>query len=830
MPFWSREHDKDPEDSPGDSASDDLRDTSQGDLDGDADNSSSASESESAGSERWEELGTGASGSAGEQSGGQGDEQSRDDSQSGYSASAEPFEADERAGHRPEADYDEGRAVDDPPSVPAPAGESGWRVIEDAQSSELGDAQQIPEEPPLPAEGAEGNGYTEGPSDNSGDAQAFPTTSEYERADAPYAAVSDSSVSENGGPGADRAESEVDISAAQRPSAPDDRIRDLFRRRQESADGTASDEAPTSVIEAPERIAEPELPQPDPEPVEDVEPLEQPRGRFSRLLPRRKVKEDSEIEDSVSTEPGTGRRSKPVAPELLPWEPRGNGFKFKQRLKSRQVSISVDADTVRVVVSKGQEILAWGSVLVADAPQVDEETGDPWEVRLKALLADLGARRGRVITDIPFNAPLMRHLELPKMRRRYVESVVMSEMEDTVPFSLDQVDLVWQSRSNGADHDIMAVATSSEAVDAHMSELARAGVRAKAMFPKATAWAHASGVSDGIIVNIGRTRAAFVLVSRWVPVVVYEAHFGDPDATDEQKAEQVSRAVEEVAGYAQGLDSGDRQPLHVLLTGDLADDAPLADEIRRALRREVLTMAPPLIYPQEFRPSEYATNVGLILAEQVWRKTRGKTTVYEAPALNLLPPRHQPRPIPTKQAAVFAGLLLLGAVAFSVGDRVDAVSNEQATLSGRLTELRGEERTSRLLGSRAQATEAQIGAAIALTESLEADLSAFDGELDTSLERLDVLSRGAMPAGVKVAGFGAQEDGYGFGGTAPAVEDAIQYMKNLRESGLYGTAQLHQVSIADDREASVVLEDGEVANSVSFQASAQFVEAESEEE
>ena len=830
MPFWSREQDRDPEDSRGDSASNDPRITSEGDLDGDADNTSSTSESESTGSERWEEPGIDPSEGAGEQSDAPGGEQYRDDSPTEYSSS-EPFEAEERAAHRPEADYDEGHDVDDPPSVPEPSGESGWRVMEDAQPSELGGAKQLPGGPPLAAEGAEGNGYTGGPSYASGDAQAHPPPSEYERAEAPNAAVPDSSISENGGPGSDRTEPEVDIPAAQRPSAPDDRIRDLFRRRQESADGTASDEAPTSVIDAPADIPEPELAEPDPESVGDVEPVEQPRGRFSRLLPRRKVREDPEIEDPVSTESRTARRSKPVEPELLPWEPRGGAFKFKQRLKSRQVSISVDADTVRVVVSKGREILAWGSVLVEDAPPVGEDPGDPWEVRLKVLLADLGARRGRVITDIPFNAPLMRHLELPKMRRRYVESVVMSEMEDTVPFTLDQVDLVWQSRSNGADHDILAVATSSEAVDAHMGELARAGVRAKAMFPKATAWAHASGVSDGIIVNIGRTRAAFVLVSRWVPVVVYEAHFGDSDATDAQKAEQISRAVEEVAGYAQGLDSGDgSQPLHVLLTGDLADDAPLADEIRRALRREVFTMAPPLIYPREFRPSEYATNVGLILAERVWRKTRGRTTVYEAPALNLLPPRHQPRPLPTKRAAVFAGLLLLGAVAFSVGDRVAAVSNEQATLSERLTELRGEERTSRLLSSRAQATEAQIGAAVALTDSLEAHLSGFDGELDTTLERLDLLTRGAMPAGVKVAGFGQQSNGYGFGGTSPAVEDAIQYMKNLRQSDLFDIALLHQVSIADYREASVLLEDGEVANPVSFQATAKFVEAESDDE
>ncbi len=99
--------------------------------------------------------------------------------------------------------------------------------------------------------------------------------------------------------------------------------------------------------------------------------------------------ESTEVEEPVSTESRTARRSKPVELKLLPWEPRGDAFKLKQKLKSRQVSISVDSDTVRVVVSKGQEILAWGSVLVEDTAPVGEEPGDSWEVRLKALLADL---------------------------------------------------------------------------------------------------------------------------------------------------------------------------------------------------------------------------------------------------------------------------------------------------------------------------------------------------------------------------------------------------------------------------------------------------------
>ena len=542
--------------------------------------------------------------------------------------------------------------------------------------------------------------------------------------------------------------------------------------------------APISDRAEPVRDAQPESSRQAAHAATDVLPPEESKGRLPRFRRRRAKGEKPEVGGSASAPPRIGRKTKLVAPELLPWEPRGAAYKFKQLFKGRRVTISLETDATRVVLSKGREIIAWGSVQVEKPAPVGDEPGEKPAERLKALLADLGAGRGRVITDLPLNAALTRHMQLPKMRGRYIEQVVLSELEETTPFALDEMDLTWQARNNGTDHDILAVATSRETVDSHVRAMAEASVRARAVFSKATALAHAAGVSDAIVANIGASKAEVVLISGWVPQAVYEEqHVGDVGSTDKEKAEHIVRAVEEVASYAQSLDTTDSaHDLPVLLTGEMPDDGPLAREIRQALHREIITMAPPLVYPEHFPPGEYATNVGLILAEEVWRRTRGKTTPYEAPALNLLPERHLPKRLPAKQAAVFTGMLLLGAVAFQVSDRVDAVSAEQATLSDRLSQLNRQERARRLSSGTAQATESQIRAAAGLTASLESHLSNFNDELDAKIERLDVLTRTAMPPGVSVSSFGRGGDGYSFGGSAPTVEAAIQYMKNLRES------------------------------------------------
>ncbi len=720
------------------------------------------------------------------------------------------------------------------PSTPEATPETVPEATGGSQIQDPGDAAQTWDGgADLAAGPAAGEGLPPSP----GHAGELPASgSESEPATTHYAPVTDSSLGTNGDSVADQMEpasdapSIEDLPVAPRaPGAPDDRIRELFRQRQAAANSSATPGATISATAEPVRNAQPESPRQTAQAGADVLPLEESKGRLPRFLRRRAKGEKSEAEGSVSASPRIGRKTKPVAPELLPWDPRGKAFRFKQLFKGRRVTISLDADAMRVVVSKGREIIAWGSVQVENPALVGDEPAEKPSERLKALLADLGAGRSRVITDLPLNATLTRHMQLPKMRRRYIEQVVLSELQETTPFALDEMDLTWQARNNGTDHDILAVATSRGTIDNHVRAMAEAGVRARAVFSKATALAHAAGVSDAIVANIGASKSEFVLISGWVPQAVYEERMvGGAGSTFKEKAEHIVRAVEEVASYAQGLDTTDAaHDLPVLLTGETPDDGPLAREIRQTLRREIIAMTPPLVYPEHFPPGEYAANVGLILAEEIWGRTRGKTTPYEAPALSLLPARHLPRPLPAKQAAVFIGMLLLGAVALQVSDRVDAVSAEQATLSDRLSELKRQERGQRLLSGTAQATESQIRAAAGLTQNLEAHLSNFNDELDVTLERLDLLTRTAIPPDVSVASFGDQGNGYGFGGSAPTVEAAIQYMKNLRESGLFGSAMLHQVTISDVSDVELG-PDEELTTPIAFQASVKLPTGESE--
>ena len=111
----------------------------------------------------------------------------------------------------------------------------------------------------------------------------------------------------------------------------------------------------------------------------------------------------------------------------------------------------------------------------------------------------------------------------------------------------------------------------------------------------------------------------------------------------------------------------------MILTGEnSAESNPVVQNLRQNLDWEVRAFTPPIKCPEGFPVEQYATNVGLLLADRVQPEKVDKDRDQQAPALDLLPKRHQPIPLPTFQTAVFVTLLLLALHPFNLTDFVQA--------------------------------------------------------------------------------------------------------------------------------------------------------------
>lgn len=511
------------------------------------------------------------------------------------------------------------------------------------------------------------------------------------------------------------------------------------------------------------------------------------------------------LEESGEAPPAEPHRASPRA---LPqkggaWSLQRLGHGISQSLRRCTTTLSVENGVVRVVVVKGREVLAWGTVNLEEEREGEEESiaqdQDERDAdRLQALLKELHVRRGRLVTDLPLYTPLMRRLQLPKIRRGYLEQVVLSEVTETIPFSQDEVDITWQYRRNGTDQEVFAIAVPKKTVDDHVRLLKKANIRPAAAYSKAMALAFTAGVPDAIVAHLGPSQATIFLVRGKAPLVVHQVELPEGDTGPQEQAEAVARAVELVDSYYQPFDSKDEgQPLPVVLSGQLTRRAPLVEALQHLLEREVLPFASPFVYPDHFPPSEYAANLGLALADRARTKARGKLPKQKAPSVNLLSERHLPQPLPIRPVAAFVALLLFAIVAFNTTAPVDAVVSTTAELSTRLATLQRQERLHQLSLSHARTIEKRTQAVNQLADGSESLLVDLQDQMYTFLVRADTLTQKALPPNVELSTFLLEGDSFVLTGTAYTYQDAFYYRENLRASRFFTNVNILQIMASE---------------------------------
>lgn len=491
--------------------------------------------------------------------------------------------------------------------------------------------------------------------------------------------------------------------------------------------------------------------------------------------------------------------------------PRPN-LKWNQRT----VTVSLEKDAVQVVIFRGKRITKWGTASLSGEPgstdpedpsrgqddpesrlqNVLNELGIRRRGKLGKLLDKIGVRRGRVVMDLSLYTTLMRHLQIPRVRGRYLEPVVVSEVLDSLPFSKDEVDIAWQLQKGEEGQSVFAVALPKERADAQVKFVREAGLIPEAAYSKASALALSSGIGNGILVHLTASETALVLVHGGEPKVVHQLEFGSVGPSPEEHAVSLVRAIEQVAGYFQPLDTAEQSlgpALPVILTGQSSKNVPVIQSLGRILRRQVLTIAPPIRYPEEFPLGEYATNVGLFLADRVGNAMEASGPSGGTNPLNLLPRRHRPRPVPVFQASIFVILILLAVHPYNVTDRVDAKIQERDAIAEELQSLRRQERRHDVLLTSYQESNAELESAREFNAKLETQLETLQADIDLLLARLSTMTDSALPPGVELSSVAPLGREFSVVGIASSHAEALRYAANLRDSPLLEEARIVRV-------------------------------------
>jgi hypothetical protein len=482
-------------------------------------------------------------------------------------------------------------------------------------------------------------------------------------------------------------------------------------------------------------------------------------------------------------------------------------------LRPTTVTLSLEDGFARIVVFSGTKIIAWkkaaieppayGPVQEPEEGRAEPKVSRPLGTLLDALAADTNLRIKRVVTDLPLYLPLLRHVPLPKVKGRYQREIIHAEVMETIPFGPGEIDLFWsvhqsvQSGSSGRERsrEASVVAVPRGPIDSQVQLITDSGLSLKAAYTGSAALAVAVGIPDVVVVHLNLTQGTLVMVREGIPRVVHQVEFAGRNMGIDDQAAALAFAVDQVSGYqASELPKTGAAALPVVFTGELSGRDSLLRAMAKATGRPVQPYHAAGECPDGMATAEYAANIGLFQAARP--KPGGQGKGRRSPALNVLPERHRPRPLPLAPAGAFAALLVLAMLAFNLTGWVSNVASEAGALAAKLDIREEQARDYRLAVARVQAFTRRTDEASLEAQELDSTLDDLKLQMETLLERLESISALAASNNVQLNRMAPEPNGFSIVGGATTHAQVLAYAAALRAAPEFENATVQQVANA----------------------------------
>ena len=280
-------------------------------------------------------------------------------------------------------------------------------------------------------------------------------------------------------------------------------------------------------------------------------------------------------------------------------------------------TLDFDGRTVRLLISKGDQLLHWASTTVSGDLMDQGLIKEPEQMaeQLQGLLGENGAPR-RFVTSLTGHRAASRVLKLPKMRGKFMDEAVRRKAKQELPLPLDETYLSWQvvSERNG-QLQVYAFAVPRTVIDRQVETLRAAKLKPRLMDLKPLALARAAGEPTCIVANLEDQSLGVVLLVDGAPEIMRSV---PQMAEDESPEERVEKLSQELTRTVQFYDDAHRQsPLPpetaVYATGMLFENAAIRELLAERVRYPVVLPQPPHELPDEFPVASFAVNLGLAM-------------------------------------------------------------------------------------------------------------------------------------------------------------------------------------------------------------------------
>ncbi len=459
-------------------------------------------------------------------------------------------------------------------------------------------------------------------------------------------------------------------------------------------------------------------------------------------------------------------------------------------------TLYVNDASIRLLVTKGKRISKLASVPLetglsdVDSPEKEAALVD----KLKTLMRTNKISGKKVILGISGLHCLTRPVSLPQLPKAMIREAIIREAQRVLPVPPEQLYISWQIIGD-RDGKLTAfmVAIPRQIADTLMRILHGAGLKAYLMDIKPLALARLTKEPTAIIVDVQPKEFDIVILNDGLPQPIRTVPFPEEYLDLKDKTSIIAAELARTIQFHNSNNPESHLPPQTKLyvSGDIADETDLHEELARDLDLVPELLVSPLKCAKHLDPSLHLANVGLVL------KQLPKEAGTILPNFNTLPEPYQPRQISASKLAAIpaaiAAVALVALLAMTVQDAAGQLANTKAQLDSTslLLEKRQAEKTD--LTKQVAQLEQQLSQIESQKEqfaSVLANIGATGEAINTDLTE----STGAVVNGLDLGSLNHGGSQFALTGHAVSEQDVIQYARNLADTDLFSEITIQSIN------------------------------------
>ncbi len=468
------------------------------------------------------------------------------------------------------------------------------------------------------------------------------------------------------------------------------------------------------------------------------------------------------------------------------------------------VALNISNSSLKVLSLKGKKVHKWGSLALESGLVRDGLILQPQAVgeAINTLFKSTRIPRENVITSLGGMSFTYRFLSLPRVKSALLEDAILRAAKKEISLPLEELYLSWQTLpGQGEELAFFILGVPRNLVDAMIETLHIAGVAPYLMDLRPLALARVANRGDAIVANMDADSFDIVFIADGIPRVIHSISPRGEGATLEDNIRRLSDELTKTAAFYQSSQSESRlsPEIPLLLTGELATEAPTLGLLQNETEYPVEPLVPPVELPPDLPAAAYAASIGLALKKTpVKTPSGGQVARFHDININILSGKYRKKKAPPVPASriIFVMFLVIAVVfIFPLYQTRTQLNAENAGLQTDLNNINREVNFSSLVAEKTAGTEETIRVNMAETDALKAanlSILATRGDFTRYLH----LVTEALPPDASFTSIDIDNGLINVQGEADSVFTVIDYAIALEDTGAFSEVRITRLDEA----------------------------------